>query len=102
MTKFVIGVIVGLLLAEFNIMSEMLNFFVESGLNDVTIETLSILIKKVVGYEGKLTFDHSKPDGTPRKLLDVNVLSNLGWRSNTTLHKGLKLTYDHYLQFLQN
>ena len=40
MTKFVIGVIVGLLLGEFNIMSEMLNFFVESGLNDVTIETL--------------------------------------------------------------
>lgn len=69
---------------------------------DVTIKTLSILIKKVVGYEGKLTFDHSKPDGTPRKLLDVNLLSNLGWRSNTTLHKGLKLTYDHYLQFLQN
>ena len=51
----------------------------------------------MVGYRGGFTYDRSKPDGTPRKLLDVSRLTALGWRAGTTLEQGLGLSYDWYL-----
>lgn len=63
---------------------------------DLTIHELALLIKSVIGFEGNLVFDTSKPDGTPRKLLDVSKLHNLGWSHNTSLDAGLKLTYINF------
>lgn len=60
---------------------------------DCTIAQLVETIKQVVGYEGEIQFDTSKPDGTPRKLLDVTKLTNLGWSARTTLKEGLEKTY---------
>ncbi len=65
---------------------------------EVTIKTLAELIKKAVAYEGVLRFDATKPDGTPRKLLDVSKLTNLGWRAQTRLEDGLKVAYQNFLQ----
>ena len=64
---------------------------------DVTIKEVAELICKVVGYTGKLSFDTSKPDGTPRKLLDVSKINALGWKANTELEAGLKDTYAWFL-----
>jgi len=64
---------------------------------DLTICELAEAIKKVVGFEGDLEFDSSKPDGTPRKLLDVSKLNNLGWKHSVDLEEGLELTYRHFL-----
>ena len=63
---------------------------------DLTIKELASKIKEVVGYRGELIFDVTKPDGTPRKLLDINRLSRLGWRYKTKLSDGLKITYEDY------
>ena len=65
---------------------------------DLTISELAELIKKVVGYKGQILFDQSKPDGTPRKLLDVSRLHELGWKHNTILEEGIKKSYQWYLQ----
>ena len=54
-------------------------------------------MREVVGYKGKLTFDTTKPDGAPRKLIDVSRLSNMGWKYNIDLEDGLKQTYKWYL-----
>jgi GDP-L-fucose synthase len=64
---------------------------------DVSIRELAETIKKVVGYEGSLDFDTSKPDGTPRKLLDVSRLTALGWAPRTPLEDGLRRTYEWYV-----
>jgi nucleoside-diphosphate-sugar epimerase len=56
------------------------------------------LVADVVGFEGNLVQDPSKPDGTPRKLLDVSRLSELGWKASTGLAKGIRSTYDWYLK----
>jgi GDP-L-fucose synthase len=64
---------------------------------DVTIRELAELIARVVGYSGRLTFDISKPDGTPRKLLDVNRLRTLGWAAKTNLRDGVAATYEWYV-----
>ncbi len=64
---------------------------------DVTITELALLIKEVVGYEGDLIYDASKPDGTPRKLMDVSKLTNLGWKYSIELKEGLKQVYADYL-----
>ncbi|WP_199117736.1 GDP-L-fucose synthase [Pedobacter sp. ASV28] len=64
---------------------------------DLTIKDLAFLVKKVVGFDGKLVFDTSKPDGTPRKLMDVSKLHKLGWRHHIELEDGLKLAYQDYL-----
>ncbi|MHA8087406.1 GDP-L-fucose synthase family protein [Aquirufa sp. Wall-65K1] len=61
---------------------------------DVAISELAAMIKEVVGYEGDLEFDHSKPDGTPRKLLDVQKLNSLGWQFKIQLKSGLQSVYD--------
>ncbi|WP_276091380.1 GDP-L-fucose synthase [Pedobacter sp. JY14-1] len=65
---------------------------------DLTIKDLALLIKDVVGFEGGLTFDTSKPDGTPRKLMDVSKLRSFGWSYKTELREGLKLAYDDFLE----
>jgi GDP-L-fucose synthase len=63
---------------------------------DLSIQELALLIKDIVGYKGELKFDGSKPDGTPRKLLDVTKLLNLGWKAHVGLADGIKRTYDAY------
>jgi GDP-L-fucose synthase len=64
---------------------------------DVTVREVAELVAEVVGFKGKLVFDTSKPDGTPRKLLDISYLSCLGWKSSTELQDGLLLTYRDFL-----
>ncbi len=65
---------------------------------DITILELSQLVAKVVGFEGEIVWDTSKPDGTPRKLLDVSRLKALGWQSKIGLEAGIKSTYDWFWQ----
>ena len=65
---------------------------------DCTIRELAETIARVVGYEGVLTFDATKPDGAPRKLMDVERLKNLGWQSGISLEEGLRQTYAWFLQ----
>jgi GDP-L-fucose synthase len=64
---------------------------------DISISELAQKIKQVVGFDGEIIWDASKPDGTPRKVLDVSKLKNLGWVATTSLDDGLRLTYDNYL-----
>lgn len=64
---------------------------------DVTIRELAESIKKIVDYSGEIVFDTSKPDGTPRKLLNVSKLHNLGWKHSISLEKGLKDTYKVFI-----
>lgn len=64
---------------------------------ELTIGELAGLVKKVVGYEGEIVFDPSKPDGTPRKLLDVSKLERLGWHYKTELEDGIRMAYDDFL-----
>lgn len=65
---------------------------------DLSIKDLALLIKKIVGYDGELQFDSSKPDGTPRKLLDVSKLSDLGWKYEINLAKGIEKAYAIFKQ----
>ncbi|MGQ9846375.1 MAG: GDP-L-fucose synthase [Bacteroidales bacterium] len=65
---------------------------------EVSIAELATMIKEVVGYQGKLIFDTTKPDGTPRKLLDLSKLHSLGWKHKTPLKEGLKITYQDFLK----
>ena len=75
--------------------------FVNIGVGeDLTIRDLAELIKDIVGYEGEIVFDTSKPDGTPRKLLDVTKLHNLGWQAKISLEDGIKQAYNWYTDHL--
>jgi GDP-L-fucose synthase len=65
---------------------------------DLTIRELSELIAEVVGFKKRLLFDHSKPDGTPRKLLDISRLRTLGWTPRVSLREGLALAYETFLE----
>jgi len=65
---------------------------------DVTIRELAELIGGVVGFEGELKFDSSRPDGTPRKLLDVSRLTTIGWKAKIGLEEGIRATYQWYLE----
>ena len=65
---------------------------------DVTIRELAETIQRVVGFAGRLDWDHSKPDGTPRKLLDVSRMAALGWRARVGLEEGIRSTYAWYLE----
>jgi GDP-L-fucose synthase len=65
---------------------------------DISIRDLAIMIKNVVGFEGELRFDVSKPDGTPRKLMDVTKLKGLGFQSRISLEEGIKNTYKDFLK----
>lgn len=64
---------------------------------ELTIAELANTVKKVVGYEGEIVYDTSKPDGTPRKLLDVSKLEGLGWKYKTELEDGIRMSYDDFL-----
>lgn len=75
--------------------SEIIN--VGSG-NEVTIDTLATIIAEIVGFKKKIIFDKTKPNGTPRKLLDCSKLKRLGWRSKTSLYDGLCKTYEDFLK----
>ena len=61
---------------------------------DISILDLAILVKKVVGFEGEILTDTTKPDGTPRKLMDVSKLSSFGWKAKTTLEEGIQKVYN--------
>ena len=65
---------------------------------EISIKELALTLKAVVGYEGTLTFDASKPDGTPRKLLDVSRLNTAGWQAETQLKEGIEKTYAWFIK----
>jgi len=65
---------------------------------DVTIKELAEMIKEIVGFEGEIVNDTTKPDGTPRKLLDVSRLHSIGWKHKIPLKDGIKMTYDWFLE----
>ena len=65
---------------------------------EISILKLANLIQNIIGYQGKLRFDETKPDGNPRKLLDSRKINNLGWKSKTNLEEGLVKTYKWYLK----
>jgi len=80
----------------------MQHYFDEEAINigtgeDLTIGDFARLVADVVGYEGTMVFDESKPDGTPRKVLDITRLSELGWKARTSLRKGLERSYQAFL-----
>jgi GDP-L-fucose synthase len=64
---------------------------------DITIKDLALLVKKIIGFNGELIFDTSKPDGTPRKLMDVSKLHSKGWKHKVELEEGIKLAYQDFL-----
>ena len=65
---------------------------------DVTIRELAETVTRVLGFTGTLNFDTSKPDGTPRKLMNVSRLTQLGWKATTTLEDGIRMAYQDFLQ----
>lgn len=65
---------------------------------DVTIKNLAALVKQIVGFQGEIMWDTSKPDGTPRKLMDVSKLHGLGWHHKIALEDGIKLAYQDFLK----
>ena len=67
---------------------------------DVSIRALVELVKQTVGYQGEIRWDASKPDGTPRKLMDVSRMTELGWSASTTLETGLSVAYQSFLEHL--
>src|SRR6185295_14109670 len=69
---------------------------------DLSIKNLAELIKEVIGFEGSIDFDATKPDGTPRKLMDVTRLSEMGWQSTISLKEGLKKTYQFFKDEVKN
>ena len=64
---------------------------------ELTIKELTELVAKVIGYKGEVRWDTSRPDGTPRKLLDVSKLESLGWQYKTELEDGIRLSYEDFL-----
>ena len=68
---------------------------------DISIKELAYLIASIVGFSGKIIWDKSRPDGTPRKLLDISKLNDLGWSAKTSLKKGIKLTLESYINGLE-
>ncbi|HWV70995.1 MAG TPA: GDP-L-fucose synthase [Pseudosphingobacterium sp.] len=65
---------------------------------DLSIEELALLIKEITGFAGEIKYDIDKPDGTPRKLMNVSKLHSLGWKHKTALREGVKLAYEDFLQ----
>jgi GDP-L-fucose synthase len=68
---------------------------------DVTIKNLAALVKQIVGFKGEIIWDTSKPDGTPRKLMDVSKLHGLGWHHKIALEDGIKLAYQDFLKLTE-
>jgi GDP-L-fucose synthase len=65
---------------------------------DISIKDLAYMIKKIIGFEGEILFDTSKPDGTPRKLMDVSKLHEQGWKHKVELEEGINLSYKNFLE----
>lgn len=65
---------------------------------DISIKDLALLVKEITGFEGELVFDTSKPDGTPRKLMDVSKMHALGWKASISLREGITAVYKEYAQ----
>ena len=82
----------------------LMQYFNEPGLinigtgEDIAIKDLALLIQEIVGFSGTINYDLSKPDGTPRKLMDVGKLSNLGWKASTHLKIGIQKAYKDFIQ----
>lgn len=77
--------------------------FVNAGTGvEVTIRDLASVVKEVTAFEGEIRFDSSKPDGTPRKLMDSSLIHAMGWKHKTSLKDGLKLAYQHFLTEIKN
>lgn len=66
--------------------------------SDISIKELALLIAKIVGYQGQILFDDTKPNGTPRKLLESQLLASLGWQAQISLEQGIKSTYEWFCQ----
>ena len=64
---------------------------------DISIAELATLVADVVGYKGEVRWDHTKPDGTPRKLMDNSRLFALGWKPHISLEQGIRLAYEDFL-----
>jgi GDP-L-fucose synthase len=69
---------------------------------DISIAEFAKLMARIVGFKGEIVFDTSKPDGTPRKLLDVTRANSLGWKHQIELEDGLSRTYDWFVSALRN
>src|SRR5690606_25578002 len=69
---------------------------------DVTMKELAKTIQEIIGHTGKIVWDNSKPDGTPRKLMDIGKLNSLGWEASIKLSKGIEDTYDWFLKNQEN
>ncbi|MCD4650664.1 MAG: GDP-L-fucose synthase [Candidatus Cloacimonetes bacterium] len=69
---------------------------------DVSIKELALLLKDIIGYTGKFSWDSSKPDGMPRKLMDSTRIRELGWQPESTLRTGLEITYKRFLEYASN
>ena len=69
--------------------------------NELSIKELAFLIKDVVGYEGEILFDKSKPNGTIRKLLDSSKINKMGWKAEIDINSGLKETYNWFKKNIQ-
>lgn len=69
---------------------------------DITIRELALLIRDIVDFKGDIVWDNSKPDGTPRKLLNVSKINDLGWKSKISLKVGIEKTYDWFISFIVN
>lgn len=81
--------------------AEQIGEFVNVGTgNDLTIKELSEMVQGIVGFEGSVVWDKTKPDGTPRKLLDISRLKALGWKPKTALKDGIRKTYEWYVQMM--
>ena len=70
--------------------------------SDISIKDLAKTVQKIVLHRGEILWDSSKPDGSPRKLMDISKLSELGWKSKTSLEQGIKKTYDWFLKNIDN
>ena len=69
---------------------------------DTSIADLASILQRIVGFDGKITFDLTKPDGAPQRLLDVSKLTSLGWKYKTGLEEGFKMTYEWFVQSVIN
>jgi GDP-L-fucose synthase len=69
---------------------------------DISIKDFAEAVQRVVGFQGKIVWDSSKPDGTPRKLMDVSRLTKLGWKAKIGLEEGIRKTYAAYLEEKKN
>ena len=69
--------------------------------NEISVKDLANIIKRIVGYQGNIIWDSSKPDGTPKKLMDISKMLSLGWKFSTDLEEGIQKTYTWFLENIE-